>query len=100
MANERLEHEHHQVTPAHNRYFNEWFQHDEQQPLQDIGTKATGPRSTFAKTYTQWKTAADEGVSRVANTIVYKGVEFQVHLRDAEMETTTWSIADIDHIVT
>jgi len=48
-AIEPLEHEIHQVTPAQRNLLDELFQHSEQQLSQEVGTKATSPRSTFAK---------------------------------------------------
>jgi len=48
-AKERLEREIHQVTPVECKLFDKLFQHHEGQLLQEVWTKATGPRSTFAK---------------------------------------------------
>ena len=48
-AIKRLEREMHQVTPARPKLFDELFQHHERQPLQEVRTKSTGPRSIFAK---------------------------------------------------
>jgi len=44
------------------------------------------------------KTAAEEEIYGAANMTADKGVEFQVHLSDAETEATTLSIADMDRI--
>jgi len=48
-AIERLEPEIHQVTPAKHKLFNKLFQHHKRRQLQEVGTKATGPRSIFTK---------------------------------------------------
>jgi len=97
-AKEWLEREIHQVTPAQRKLFDKLFQHHERQLLQEVGTKATGPRSIFAKKLAQMKSAAEEGVYGVANMTADKGVEFQVSLSDAEPETTTSSITDMDPV--
>jgi len=44
-------------------------------------------------------TAAQGEVYGAANLTAEKHVEYQVCLSDAETEATTWSIADMDHIV-
>jgi hypothetical protein len=67
--------------------------------LQEVGTKATSPKSTFAKKLAQIKTAAEEEVYAVANMAADNRVKFEVHISNAETETTTWSIADTDRIV-
>jgi len=46
-AIEQLEREIHQVIPAKCKLFDKLFQHQEHQLLQEIGTKATGPRTKF-----------------------------------------------------
>jgi len=79
--------------------FDKLFQHHERQPLQEVGTKATSPRSIFTKKIAQIETAAEEEVYRAVNMTADKRVEFQVRLSDAETEATTWSLADIDRIV-
>jgi len=66
------------------------------QLLQEVGTKATCPRSTFAKKLAQMKTAAEEKVYEAANMTTDKHVEYLVCLSHAETEATTWSIADLD----
>jgi len=86
------------VTPVKLKLINKLFQHHEQQLSQEVRTKATGPRYTFAKKLTQMKTAAEEEVYGVANMTADKRVEFQVCLFSAETEATTWSIADMDYI--
>jgi len=97
-AIERLERKIHQVTPVKCKLFDKLFQHDKRQLLQEVGTKATGPRSTFAKKLAQIKTVAEEEVYGAANMNTDKPVEFQVRLSDAETEATTWSIANTDRI--
>jgi len=95
----RLEREIHQMTPVKRKLFDKLFQHHERQLFQEVGTKATGPRSTFAKKLAQMKTAAEEGVYKPVNMTADKCVEFQVRLSDVETEATTWSMADTDRIV-
>jgi len=56
-----LEREIHQVTPAERKLFDKLFQHHERQLLQEVRTKAIGPRSIFAKKLAQRETAAEEG---------------------------------------
>jgi len=46
-AIERVEREIHQVTPAKRKLFDKLFQRYERQLLQEVGIKATGPRSNF-----------------------------------------------------
>jgi len=69
------------------------------QILQEVGTKATGPRSIFAKKLAQLTTAAEEEVYGAVNMTADQGVEFQVCLSDAETEPTTWCLTDIDRVV-
>jgi len=87
------------MTPVKGKPFDKLFQHQEQQLLQEVGTKATCPRSIFAKKLAQMKTAAEEEVYGAVNMTADKPVEFQTRPSDAETEATTLSIADIDHIV-
>jgi len=87
------------VTPAKLKLFDKLFQHRERQLLQEVGTKATGPRSIFAKKLPQMTTAAEEEAYGAVNMTADKRVQFQVCLSFAEIEATTWSIADTDHVV-
>jgi hypothetical protein len=59
-ANEQLECEIHQVTPAKCKLFDKLFQHHEEQVLLEAGTKAISCRNKFAKTLGKMKTAAEE----------------------------------------
>jgi len=93
---ERLEHETDQVTPVQCELFNKLFQHHERQLLQEVGTRATGPRSTFTTQLVQLKTAEQHEVYGAANMTADKCVECQVRLSNAENEATTGSIADTD----
>jgi len=97
-AKERLQCEIHQVTPVERKLFDKLFQHHKWPLLQEVGTEATGPRSTFARNLAQMKTAAEEEVYAVANMTTDMHVEFQVRLSDAENGATTGSIADTDRI--
>jgi len=66
-AIERLEREIHQVTPAKCMLFDKLFQHNEQQLLQEVGTKGTGPRSIFTEQLALMKTAAEDEAYGAAN---------------------------------
>ena len=97
-AIERLEHKIHQVTPAKRRLFDKLFQCHERQLLQEVGTKATGPRSKFANELALKITAAEEKAYGAANMTTDKRVQFQIRLSDAETEATTWSMADTERV--
>jgi len=97
-AIEQLKRENHQVTPVKRKFFKGLFQHHKWQQLQEVGTKATGPRSTFGKKLPQMKTAAEQEVYGMANKTADKRVEFRVSLSDDQTEAASWSIADIDLI--
>jgi len=59
-AIKRLKRKIHQVTPAKCKLFNKLFQSPERRQLQEVGTKATGPRSKFAPELAVMKTAAED----------------------------------------
>ena len=54
-AKEQLERKIHQVTPVKHEIFDIIFWHHKWQLLQEVGTKATGLRSTCAKNLLKWK---------------------------------------------
>jgi len=58
MGIERVECEISQVTPVKCKLVDKLFQHHERQLFQEVGTKATGPISKFAKQLALMKTAA------------------------------------------
>jgi hypothetical protein len=87
------------MTPVKHKLLDKLFQHHERQLLQEFGTKATSPRSTFAKKLTQMKIAAEEEVYGAVNMTADNCEEFQVRLSETETEATAWSIADKDRIV-
>ena len=97
-AIEQLEREIHQMTPVKPKLFDKLLQHHQRQLLQEVGTKATGPRSTFAKKLAQMKTAAEEEVYGAINMTADEREDLQVRLSDAETEATTWSIADTERV--
>jgi hypothetical protein len=66
----------HQVTPAKRKLFVKLSEHHERQLLQEVGTKATGPRSIFAKQLALMKTAAMDKAYRVANMSADKRLQF------------------------
>jgi hypothetical protein len=49
MAIEHLEHEIHPVIYVKCKHFSKLFQHHEQQPIQEVGTKGIGSQSLSAK---------------------------------------------------
>jgi len=87
------------MTPVKRMLFDKLFQPHQRKMLLEVGTKATGPRGIFAKNLAQIKTAAKEEVYGAVNMTAGNHVEFQVHLSNAETEATTWSLVDIDRIV-
>jgi len=97
-AIERLERKIHQVTPAQRNFFDELFQRHERQLLQEVGTKATGPRSKFAKEHALKKSATEDEAYGVANMTADQRLQFEVRLSDAEIEATTWSLADPEQV--
>ena len=86
------------MTPVKRKQFDKSFHHHERHLLQQVGTKATGPRSTFAKKLPPMKSAAEDEVCGAANMTADKGVEFQVRLSNAETEAATGGIADTDRV--
>jgi hypothetical protein len=97
-AIERLEREIHQVTPAKPKLFDKLFQHHERQLLQEVGAKATGPRSIFAKQLALMETAAEDDAYGARNMTADKQLQFQNRLSDGETEATTWSLADSERV--
>jgi len=87
------------MTPGKRKLFDKLFQHHERQLLQEVGTKATGPRSILGKKLAQIKTSDGEEVYGAVNMTADKRVELQVRVCNAETEATTWSLAEIDRIV-
>jgi len=69
-----LERQIHQISPVNHKLFNKLFKHHEQQLLQGVGNKATGPRSILAKNLAHMKTAADEEVYGAVNMTADKRV--------------------------
>jgi thiaminase len=97
-AIERLEREIDQLTPAQRMLFDKLFQCHERQLLHEVGTKATGPRSKFAKELGLKKTASKDEAYRAANMTPNKQLQFHIRLSDAETEATTWSLADTERV--
>jgi hypothetical protein len=93
-AIERLQCEIQQVTPAKRKLFDTLFHHHERQLLQEVRTKATGPRSIFAKELALRKAAAEDEAYGAANMTADKRVQFQNRLSNAETEATASSLAD------
>ena len=86
------------MTPAKRKLFDKLFQCDERQLLQEVGTKATGPRSKFSKELALKTIAAEDEAYGAANMTTEKRLQFQIRLSDAETEATTWSLADIQRV--
>jgi len=97
-AIERLQHHIHQVTPGKHKLFDKLFERPEQQLLQDVGTKATGPRSKFAKDLAIMEAAAEDKAEGAANMTADMRLQFQIRLSVAETEATPWSLAGMERV--
>jgi len=97
-AIEQSEQEIYQVTPAKRKRFDKLFERHERHLLQEVGTKATGPRSKLAKDLTLMKAAAEDEAYRAVNMTTDKRLQFQIRLSDAETDATTWSLADTERV--
>jgi hypothetical protein len=86
------------VTPAKRKLFDKLFQCYERQLLQDVGTKATGPRSKFAIELAQKIFAAKDETYGAANMTADKRLQFQIRLSNAETVATTWNLADKERV--
>jgi hypothetical protein len=95
-AIERLRREIHQATPSKGKLLDKLFQCHERQLLQEVRTKATSPRSKFAKALALKKIAAEDEAYVAANMTADKRLQFQIRLSNAETEVTTWSLADTE----
>jgi len=93
-----LECEIYQVTLAKRKLFDKLFERHERPLLQEVGTKATGPRRKFAKDLTLMKATAGDEAYRAANMTADKRLQFQIRLSDAETGDTTWSFADTERV--
>jgi hypothetical protein len=93
-----LEREIYQVTLAKRKIFDKLFEPHERQLLQQVRSKATGPRSKFATDLAVLKAAAEEEGYGAANITADKRLQFQIHLSDAETGATTWSLADTERV--
>jgi len=94
----KLEHEIHQVTPVERKLFKTLFQHHERWLLREVGTKASGPRSTFTAELALRIAAAEDKAYGAANMTADKWLRLQICLADAETEVTTWSLADTERV--
>jgi len=97
-AIEHLEREIHPVTPVKRTLFKKLFQYHERCLLQEVGTKASGLRSIFAKQLALMKTAAEEKAYGVASLTANNQLHFHNHLSDAEVPATSWSVADTERV--
>jgi hypothetical protein len=94
-----LEREIHQVTPAKCKLFDKLFERHERQQLQEVRTKATGPRRIIAEYLALLKAPAEDEVYEAANMTADKRLQFQIRLSDAETEATTLSLADTERVI-
>jgi len=88
-AIERLEREIHQVTPAKRKLFDKLFRCHKRQLLEEVGTKATGPRSKFATDLALMTAATEDKAYGAAIMTADKRLQFQIRPSDAETEATT-----------
>jgi hypothetical protein len=86
------------VTPAICKLFDKLFQRHVAQLLQEVGTKATGPRSKLAKQLALMKTATKDKAYGAANMTADEQLPFQICLSEAESDATTWSLADTEPV--
>ena len=86
------------MTPAKCKLFDKLFERHERQLLQEVGTKATGPRSELAEDLAQTKAATEDEAYGAANMTIDKRLEFLLRLSDTETEATTWSLADTERV--
>jgi len=66
--------------------------------LQEVRTRATGPRNKLAKDLAVMKTPAEDKAYGAANMTANKQLWVQICLSDAETEATTWSLADTERV--
>jgi len=97
-AIERLEQEIHHVRPANLNGFDKVFKFHVRQLSQEVGTKATGPRTKFAKALALMTTATKEAAQGVATMTAYKRLQFQIRRSNAATEATSWSLADMERV--
>ena len=97
-AIERLEREFHPLSAAKRKVFDKSFKFHERQLLQEVGSKASGPRSKFTTDLALMKASAEDEAYGAAHMTVDKQLEFQIRLSDAETEDMTWSLADTERV--
>jgi hypothetical protein len=68
--------------------------------LNQVGRKATSLRRTFSKSLAQIQTTSEEEACSIANSTTEKHEEWLIWLPETKTDTTVWSIADIDYMVT
>jgi hypothetical protein len=95
-AIEPLQHKIHLMTPTKYRLFDKSFWHCHQHQLQDVRTKATGPRSIFPKELALMETDPENKTYRVANMTANMRLQCQIRLSYVETDATTWSLADTE----
>jgi len=94
-----MECEIHQVRSAIWKCSDKVFQLYQRLQFERFRIKATGHQSTSANTHTPMKTAGVEDNSGAANITAHQRMEFHVHVSNSDTKATTWSITDMDHIV-
>jgi len=98
MAIKRFARKIHLVTPAICNLFDKLLQHHERQLYQEVASKATSPRSVFAKQLALMKTAAQDEALGAANMTTDKWMKFHIQLSNAEPEVTTWRLSDTERV--
>jgi len=88
------------MTPVKRKLFDKLFQCHGRQLLQEVRTKATGPKSIVAKSLALMNTAGDDEAYKMANMATNKRLQFQIRLYDTETEATTWSLPDTEWVTT
>jgi hypothetical protein len=66
--------------------------------LQEVKTKAASCRCKFAKDLALTKATAKDEAYGAANVTANEQLQFQIRLSDAEIEATTWSLADTEQV--
>jgi orotidine-5'-phosphate decarboxylase len=69
-----------------------------QKPLQQVGAKATAPRSIFGNKLAIWKDPAQDKPDGVAKKTADKLLQFQNRVSDAGTDAMTCSLADLERI--
>jgi len=66
--------------------------------LLEVRTRVTGPRTKFGNELAPIKTVAEDKAYGAANMTADKPLHFLICLSHAEIEATTWSVADMERV--